>query len=846
MRKYKFKQVENYIHLFEKLNEAIYTELNEKSESIDKACEYLEIAQKKAIELGTYIEEEEGQGHATVTVLEKFCEIIFDVHKDILSERGLSAMSAKIRLENSVKEIKRSADSDIKITYLAVFLPYKASMWDSLETVWMAADADPDCQALVIPIPYHDKNPDGSIKETYWEGEDFPDYVPITKFEEFDFGKEHPDMIFIHNPYDDANYVTSIHPFFYSDKIKQFTDCLVYIPYFATSGSMSEGQALVPAYANVDLIVVQSEKFIGFYDESVDREKFLPFGSPKFDSVIQKCKKGVKAPAEWREKLQGKKVFFYNTSLNGMLANTRDFMKKMNYVFDAFRNKKDVCLIWRPHPLFEKTLASIRPTFLQEYLDIRDRYIEEDWGIYDVTPSIEDTIALCDAYLGDSATSVTSLFGVVGKPLYILNNAISSLPDEEDYELMLRNTTLLQDLDGTWHRQFLLRGRHLLGLDEDGKTYKYLCDYTKYDGYYNMAYDYKGKLFIFPSSAQDVLVVQNNEIKTIKIDKKLERACAFFGTSIVGQYAFIWPQRYPDLVIFDMEHNVPMYLEKVASFNVAVMPDMERVPAVRFYYRNHICVFNVFGNKMLMINLDTFKTTVKDTGLKGLYVGITNRRIDDEQMWLIPYEGTKVVRFNMETFEHKEYDIAVDGLEGFNRKYKEKTNERLFSNAIVLDDKVIFAPNWGNKFVELSLETEEVLEWESPFDVTFEDHDCYIPNFGMGSFSKDPVKDEYRYYYAPKRQWYKIDMYTKEIEPLDLGTFDKEEFINEFDGFVTPHEWLKYCCMEEIRCSIEDMIAGNIPGHQHNKDEQIKEFADINASVDGDCGEKVYQFIKSR
>nr|MCR4834404.1 hypothetical protein [Butyrivibrio sp.] len=58
-------------------------------------------------------------------------------------------------------------------------------------------------------------------------------------------------------------------------------------------------------------------------------------------------------------------------------------------------------------------------------------------------------------------------------------------------------------------------------------------------------------------------------------------------------------------------------------------------------------------------------------------------------------------------------------------------------------------------------------------------------------------------------------------------------------------EWLKYCCMEEIRCSIEDMIAGNIPGHQHNKDEQIKEFADINASVDGDCGEKVYQFIKS-
>ena len=44
-----------------------------------------------------------------------------------------------------------------------VFLPYKVSMWDSMETVWKAADKDPDCDAYVVPIPYFDKDQDGNL-----------------------------------------------------------------------------------------------------------------------------------------------------------------------------------------------------------------------------------------------------------------------------------------------------------------------------------------------------------------------------------------------------------------------------------------------------------------------------------------------------------------------------------------------------------------------------------------------------------------------------------------------------------------------------------------------------------
>ena len=92
----------------------------------------------------------------------------------------------------------------------------------------MAAREDSDCDTYVIPIPYYDKNPDGTFREEHYEGKLFPDEVPITRYDEYDFGIRMPDVIFIHNPYDKGNYVTSVHPYFYSKNLKNFTEKLVY------------------------------------------------------------------------------------------------------------------------------------------------------------------------------------------------------------------------------------------------------------------------------------------------------------------------------------------------------------------------------------------------------------------------------------------------------------------------------------------------------------------------------------------------------------------------------------------------------------------------------------------
>ena len=748
-------------------------------------------------------------------------------------------------MDHTINQVEKSANEDIAIQRVMVFLPYKASMWDSLESVWMAADEDDTCEAYVIPIPYFDRDPDGNFVREHYEAELFPDYVPITKYDEFDFGTIHPDVAFIHNPYDQYNYVTSVHPFFYSDKIKELVECLVYIPYFATAGVMSEGLKYLPSYDNADYIVIQSESMLDYYDERVPREKFLPFGSPKFDSVIGKCNNPPEPPEEWKEKMEGKRVFFYNTSLQGMLNDPKAFMKKMVYVFDIFRDRKDVCLLWRPHPLFESTLESMEPDFLPIFRDIRDKYIAEDWGIYDTTPCIEDTIALCDVYIGDAGTSVTSLFGVAGKPVFILNNNIHELPDEDDWKAHAP-IQAIQMIDGTWHKDYTMMSNRVYKRDSVDGKFKYYMRLSEDNGCYNMIFDYKEKLYIFPSSANDILVIEaDNSIRSISLEDKIEKGKTLFAyTSFVNSFAFIWPLEYPDLVILNMETDEVFYLNDIRDFSIAKISGVGSITAVRLYHKNKYYIFNVAGNRVIVVDLTTLKVSDFEIPLSGLYNWAAQRKVDDENVWLIPYLGTNVVKFNIEAFESERFDLKIEGLEGYNRNKREITDERLFSNAVVLDDRVIFSPYWGNKFVELNQTTGEVKEWISPFEVTVEDKNMYVQNVGIGSFGKDAIYDKYKYFYSPKRQWYYIDIESKEIEPFSYGELEKEDFFKFVDGFCSANLQSKYCCLEDLYNTLVDMIDDKINGHQHSKQEQLEEYLDINASPAGDCGAKVYNYIK--
>ena len=151
--------------------------------------------QETAIMMGNEIEEVYGEDTDSVAKLEEYCESLYEM--TLVVSNPVRRREMQKVLVNHLKQIRKAISAEIPDRLEVVFLPYKASMWDSLESVWMAADADEDCDAYVIPIPYYDKNSDGSFREMHYEGEEYPDYVPVTHYKEYDFSKRHPDIIFI-------------------------------------------------------------------------------------------------------------------------------------------------------------------------------------------------------------------------------------------------------------------------------------------------------------------------------------------------------------------------------------------------------------------------------------------------------------------------------------------------------------------------------------------------------------------------------------------------------------------------------------------------------------------------
>ena len=443
MRKVLKNQLAELIALLPEAHETICRALEKQDSDTASVC--LSDCQNTAIAVGTKIDESEGEGSSTVKALEEYCELLFSIHQN-LAAGNADARKAEKQLKKHYIQISNKFLYDIPDTKEVVFLPYKASMWDSFETVWKRMREDPTVNTVVMPIPYYEKNPDGSFKEMKYEGGEFPDYVPVVSYEKYNLELNHPDEIYIHNPYDDTNYVTSVHPAFYSKKLREYTDKLVYIPYFVLEevdpGNRAQLEGIkhfieTPGVLYADEVIVQSEAMRKAYIEcmvnltgetnrSYFEQKIKGTGSPKIEKIKSMTIDDVVIPEEWEKYIyradgSRKKIIIYNTSVGALLNGSEQMLRKLLDVFRVFKEHRDeVTLLWRPHPLIKATIYSMRPQLWEAYEKIVARYKAEDFGIYDDTADMDRALVMADAYYGDSSSLVT-LCKAIGMPIMIQN-----------------------------------------------------------------------------------------------------------------------------------------------------------------------------------------------------------------------------------------------------------------------------------------------------------------------------------------------------------------------------------------------------------------------------------------
>ena len=687
-----------------------------------QAMELLGQCQQEAISFGELLEKTEGEACPTIGYIEQYCEETYQLYVKLRENEPVNNKQTHKLFRRQLIQVENSVKNDILQELEIVFLPYNASMWDSLESVWKAADEDPCCNVYVIPIPYYDRNKDGSLNKEHWEGNLFPDYVPVTRHEDYDFAERRPDVIFIHNPYDNFNYVTSVHPFFYSKNLKRFTDNLVYIPYFILDEISPDDRQEIekmkhfctaPGVINADKVVVQSEDLRQIYIDVVTKaagadtrgywtKKISGLGSPKADKVLNSKKEDLIVPDGWMKKIRKpdgswKKIIFYNISIGPFLYYRDKMLDKIRDVLEIFEeNRDDVVLLWRPHPLLEATVESMHPQLLKRYQKLVDDYRRNDWGIYDDTADMNRAVLLSDGYYGDTNASAVPLYGITRKPALIQDPNVNM--KDKSFKLSFEDAVIEKEklIFPAGDCDMICLYDFKNGITKKFKGYASEDIFKQHQ--YGAVCKYGPHEYLFaPSSGSKILLYhsEKNEFSYIDIENVKGESSKLFGTTLQnGKYVYLLPGTYPAIVRFDCEDNtVDYYGNWLNKLKNHVKKGEELFGHGCGLIGENLFLASKTANQLVKFNLLTQAETLITVGSSDTsYSAICS---DEKNCWLATSDGT-VMRWDPVSQKCEIIDLPQDiGSSGY----------LSFSGLLYFDKRIYAVPYSAKDAVVINQET---------------------------------------------------------------------------------------------------------------------------------------------
>lgn len=839
MRKFQKVKVLNLIRLLYEAHSNVVRKVINKE--YEEAYLILTECQNSAIGIGTFIEKVEVEEKKIINMLEEYCESVYETSENI--NKNIDINKDIDILNEQVKKIEKYIENNIKIKYEIVFMPYKACMWDSMESIWQAATKDEKCECYVVPIIYFELNKERRVISTNYDKNLMPDYVPITSFDDYDFEERRPDAIYIHNPYDNYNYVTSVDPKFYSSELKKVTDMLVFVPYFVTTdGHFNDPCSKSIGVFNSDRVILGSnlikEEYLRSYEILMKKEerlkksvlnnmdlekKFIALGSPKIDKVI-KTQKDMQIPLEWKERIQGKKVILYNTHLSTLLLYGDRAIKKMKFVFDFFKERTDFILLWRPHPLSNATLKAMKNELVNRYEELEKWYIEESIGIYDKSSDLHSAIAVSDGYIGDYSSLVT-MYGITGKPILIQSN--NNIVEKDICDIQIESWE--EDDNNIWFSATDTNG--LFKLDKETEIISKVAGFPNENSngirLYSKVFKYKNKLIFTPMSANEIAIfdIDSNEITKIPVleNEKCNSKLKFSGIAKYDKWVFLIGCTYPAILKIDMITDEVEYYSEWSIDIEKYIVDASDVYFKRDFYMKEEYLYIPFCNAgaILKFNMLTGQHTIinleENHGFSSICVD------EKDNMWLSPRKNGAIIKVDIDTFKVTKYD-----------KYPSKFISGMFpfSNIEYLNGCLWLMPQTANMLLKFDIEKEEM--------------ECikYFENDALNTLSShytfSYVKDNFiKAFNCDLSKIVHFDDKNNEINDYKLEIHKNNVSIDINEG----NNIFNYINLESEFFTIEDFVnyIANYKGKENEN--QKKAFSNIFSNPDGTSGEKIHEYI---
>lgn len=303
------------------------------------------------------------------------------------------------------KIIELHGSTDFKIA----FLPYKRSMWNSMESVYEECVAS-GIDAHVYPIPYlrmkENKEPDYLDTDFDLFGDIAERYEELTA----------TDYACIHYQYEDQNKVTNMIPKFFTSAIKERYGCkIIFLPYGIYGNQ--QRYSIQPGCRDIDYAFLESDDAVNLFISSwliqgVDFSgRVFSYGSPKLDAM-GKLKKDL--PEEWEKIIGGRSVTLICNSLGPFLA---DPLRRLDLYKAQARAEvsEGRAVIFRPHPLLRTTIRSMKPMPEYRYDHMLNDLRRMERVIIDESEYLERAMAAADRMISDPS-SVLAMWKATGKP----------------------------------------------------------------------------------------------------------------------------------------------------------------------------------------------------------------------------------------------------------------------------------------------------------------------------------------------------------------------------------------------------------------------------------------------
>lgn len=799
----------------------------------------LQDSQDAIITVGEQLEKEVEESTELISMMESLCEIFFLLSQN-LEYRDEYGKQISDLLEQII-----TAVSNVTAGYQIVFFPYKAEMWDSLESIWLACKEDPLCDCKVVPIPYYHFDANQNKWLYRYEIDSFPSYVPVVHYAEYDLD-EKSDVAFVHNPYDEYNRVTNIHSDYYSYDLKKYVKNLFYVPYYVTSGFIAEDHKELSVYANADYLIVQSESFKEGLKDYSYYNKALVMGSPKLDRVIRLSGNKDALPEEWKDILGDKKALMLNTSLYQFLQDGEAYLQKSAHLFDVVKRRDDVVIIWRPHPLLMSTIESMRPELMAMYQELQQTFVDEQIGIFDTTPDIINTVAAVDGYIGETSSSVVNLFEAAGKPLFILNNYI------------------MEDFSPEQKRQVLISSCHKIGDDYyctsadcsgvfvvNGNEWNEMKKKTslpsvakwKSASIYGTVVD--EKVYFAPTCAEEFIAydIQQNEAKQIS-SVRSKRVLNYQFAATYNNKVFYLPNTTKYIAEYDVERDTwTEYHEPIQALQRDVTERIFEDVRGRFVEGKHIWMTNLYSNRVLRFDMEMASYQIYEIGdTSARYSGVA---VVEDKLYLSDAYSGRIQVWDYEAGEILDIYNMPNGYHVFsNMQGRVIAHSQLW----VANNRLFAIPATSNVLVQIDLQTgatsivakelwNDVLESTNYYDTKI----CFVVGFSQ-------LVDDNTLLIQKRRDASLLEVNTQtgeyQIHHPKLAPGELEKLLDGEDGFEKLYTNGEFARRESRYFSFEafldDLVNDRLKDAMARQKKAVETMA---VNLDGTCGEKVHEFM---